>query len=86
MINVYGDMEKSISKVVWHLEEPRVGQSYPNYYISSLVCKFVKVILSGIGGDELFGGYSKYTSYKWKQLMILLPNKLKNILISYGRS
>ena len=52
-----GDMEKSISKVVWHLEEPRVGQSYPNYYISSLVSKFVKVILSGIGGDELFGGY-----------------------------
>ena len=52
-----GDMERSISKVVWHLEEPRVGQSYPNYYISSLVSKFVKVILSGIGGDELFGGY-----------------------------
>ena len=43
--------------LVWHLEEPRVGQSYPNYYVAQLASKFVKVVLSGAGGDELFGGY-----------------------------
>jgi asparagine synthase (glutamine-hydrolysing) len=52
-----GDMERCLPALVWHLEDPRVGQSYPNYYISRLSSKFVKVALSGGGGDELFGGY-----------------------------
>jgi asparagine synthase (glutamine-hydrolysing) len=52
-----GDMENSLSKLVWHLEEPRVGQSYPNLYAATLASKKVKVVLSGTGGDELFGGY-----------------------------
>jgi asparagine synthase (glutamine-hydrolysing) len=52
-----GDMERCMKKLVWHMEEPRVGQSYPNYYASRLGSRFVKVILAGAGGDELFGGY-----------------------------
>lgn len=52
-----GDMERSIDSLVWHLEEPRVGQSYPNFYAAKLASKWVKVVLSGSGGDELFGGY-----------------------------
>jgi asparagine synthase (glutamine-hydrolysing) len=52
-----GDLERSLETVALSLEEPRVGQSYPNYYVSHLASRFVKVALSGIGGDELFGGY-----------------------------
>lgn len=52
-----GDLKWSLPKVVWHLEDLRVGMSYPNYYISRLASKFVKVCLQGTGGDELFGGY-----------------------------
>ena len=52
-----GDMERSLPALSWHLEEPRVGQSYPNYYAAKLSSKFVKVVLSGSGGDELFAGY-----------------------------
>lgn len=52
-----GDIRWSLPKVVWHIEDLRVGMSYPNYYISRLASKFVKVSLQGTGGDELYGGY-----------------------------
>ena len=52
-----GDMSWSLPRVVWHIEDLKVGMSYPNYYISRLASKFVKVCLQGTGGDELYGGY-----------------------------
>lgn len=52
-----GDMEFVMPELIWHLEDLRVGQCYPNYYTSRLASKFVKVCLAGSGGDELFAGY-----------------------------
>lgn len=52
-----GDLSWSLPRLVYHLEDLRVGMSYPNYYISRLASKFVKVCLQGTGGDELYGGY-----------------------------
>ncbi|RIK31440.1 MAG: asparagine synthase (glutamine-hydrolyzing) [Anaerolineae bacterium] len=52
-----GDMEHIMPELIWHLEDLRVGQCYPNYYIARLASKFSKVVLSGAGGDELFAGY-----------------------------
>ncbi|CAN5713071.1 asparagine synthase (glutamine-hydrolyzing) [soil metagenome] len=52
-----GDMEWVLPRLIWHLEDLRVGQCYPNYYVARLASKFVKVVLSGAGGDELFAGY-----------------------------
>ncbi|MDD3443314.1 MAG: asparagine synthase (glutamine-hydrolyzing) [Sulfurimonas denitrificans] len=57
MVLKSGDMERCLSDFTYHLEEPRVGQSYPNYYAAKLASKFVKVVLAGTGGDELFAGY-----------------------------
>lgn len=52
-----GDLERVMPQLAWHMEEPRIGQSYPNYYASKLASHFVKVVLAGGGGDEFFGGY-----------------------------
>ena len=58
MVLKAGDMERCLPQLAWHLEEPRVGQCYPNFYAAKLASKFVKVVLSGTGGDELFARLS----------------------------
>lgn len=50
-------MIPALPLIVWHLDEPRVGISYPVYYIAEMIGRHVKVVLSGVGGDELFAGY-----------------------------
>ena len=57
MVLKAGDMERIMPRLVRHIEEPRIGQSYPNFWIAGLAGKFNRVVLAGTGGDELFAGY-----------------------------
>lgn len=51
------DLATAMPRLIWHMEDLRVGMSYPMYYISRLASQRVRVCLQGTGGDELFGGY-----------------------------
>jgi len=77
MVLKAGDMERILPKMAWHLEEPRVGQSYPNFYVAQLASKFVKVVMSGTGGDEMFGGYP------WRYYRAAVCNDFEHYIDQY---
>ena len=55
------DFINDIRKVIYHLDEPVAGPgSFPQYCVSRLAAKHRKVVLGGQGGDEIFGGYTRY--------------------------
>ncbi len=50
-----------LPKLIYHLDEPVAGPGvFPQYVVSKLASKHVKVVLGGQGGDEIFGGYARY--------------------------
>lgn len=52
---------EAIPKIMWYLDDPVADPSLvPLYFVSELARKHVKVVLSGEGADELFGGYTIY--------------------------
>jgi asparagine synthase (glutamine-hydrolysing) len=55
------DFLGSIEHVVYHLDYPTAGPgSFPQYMVSEAAARQSKVILGGQGGDEIFGGYTRY--------------------------
>jgi len=55
------DFIENIQKVIFHLDYPVAGPgSFPQFMVSQLASKYRKVVLGGQGGDEIFGGYTRY--------------------------
>ena len=55
------DLGEMFERLVVHLDEPFADVSlFPTFSVSELAREHVKVVLSGDGGDELFGGYDAY--------------------------
>jgi asparagine synthase (glutamine-hydrolysing) len=60
------DFAAFLPKYVWHMEEPVCEPpAIALYYVSKLARNYVKVLLSGEGGDEAFAGYSNYRNLVW---------------------
>ena len=60
-IPVAPDVVTLLPKLLWHVEEPISDSAIiTTWLVSELAAGSVKVILSGVGGDELFSGYKRY--------------------------
>jgi len=71
------DLVETLRKLVYHYDEPFGDPaSFPLYLLSRFAQQHVKVVLSGDGGDELFGGYRRYSADRLARLYQLLPTKL----------
>jgi asparagine synthase (glutamine-hydrolysing) len=72
---------KDIPSIVCNLNEPLGDSSFiPTYYVSKLAQKKVKVVLTGDAGDEIFGGYNRYTRLKYVSRLYKLPKSLKKVI------
>lgn len=67
-----------LPKLIWHLDEPIADSAFfTTYLVSKLARESVTVILSGVGGDELFGGYRRYLGDALWRYYALLPEVLR---------
>ncbi len=81
-ILVEPDVVNLFPKLVSFLDEPLADSSFVvTYLVSQLARETVTVILSGVGGDELFAGYRRYLNIRINKYMRLLPRWLrKNVM------
>ncbi len=79
-IVVEPDVAGLLPRLVWHMDEPTADPAIITAY---LVCREARkqatVLLSGVGGDELFAGYRKHVAHYWAQAYQRLPSAARSM-------
>jgi asparagine synthase (glutamine-hydrolysing) len=78
-IVVEPDVTQLLPRLMWHMDEPTAD---PAIIAAYLVCREARrdatVLLSGVGGDELFAGYRKHVAHYWAQAYGRIPSFLRH--------
>jgi asparagine synthase (glutamine-hydrolysing) len=81
-LNVEPHVADILGQIVDAFDEPFADDSVvPSYYVSKVAAERVKVALTGLGGDELFGGYRRYLGLKLGDAYSRLPAALRTTII-----
>jgi asparagine synthase (glutamine-hydrolysing) len=76
------DFFGALPRLIWHEDEPIAWPSSVSlYFVSKLAAQHVKVVLTGEGSDELFGGYERYRwqslNQRWARPYGIVPEALR---------
>jgi asparagine synthase (glutamine-hydrolysing) len=79
-IVVEPDVVDLLPRLVWHMDEPTADPAILTAY---LVCREARkqstVLLSGVGGDELFAGYRKHVAHYWAEGYGRVPSFVRGV-------
>jgi asparagine synthase (glutamine-hydrolysing) len=85
-ILVRPDVVELLPKLLWHMDEPIADSAFlTTFLVSEFARREVKVILSGVGGDELFGGYRRYLGDHYRARFSRLPAPLRKAAAGAAR-
>jgi len=80
-IVVEPDVTDLLPRLAWHMDEPTADPAIITAY---LVCREARkqstVLLSGVGGDELFAGYRKHVAHSWAQAYRAMPSLARGMV------
>ena len=81
------ELTSTLPLIVWYLDDPVADPALvPLYFVANEARRHVKVVLSGEGADELFGGYNIYREPGSLAPLTVLPDPLRRGLGAIGRS
>lgn len=86
---VTSDQARQVIPLLPQIYDEPFGDSsgIPTYLVSKLAREQVTVSLSGDGGDELFGGYSRYSGFqRWHKRMAWIPSGMRDLMSAGARS
>ncbi|MGB5103652.1 MAG: asparagine synthase (glutamine-hydrolyzing), partial [Steroidobacteraceae bacterium] len=82
-IVVQPDVATLLPDLIWHMDEPIADAAFiTTYLVSKFARQDVTVILSGVGGDELFGGYKRYLDEYYRNLYHRIPGAIRSGVIA----
>jgi asparagine synthase (glutamine-hydrolysing) len=70
-----------LPKLVYHLDEPAIDMAIPSYLVSCAARETLRVMLSGMGGDEVFAGYPRQLAMKIAGAFDPVPSMLRRPLM-----
>ena len=84
-ILVRPDIVSLLPRLLWHLDEPIADSAFvTTYLVSEFARRDVTVILSGVGGDELFAGYRRYLGNHYRRRFEQLPAGMRRVMTALG--
>jgi asparagine synthase (glutamine-hydrolysing) len=80
-IVVEPDVATLLPQLTWHMDEPTADPAIiPAYLVCRAARKQATVLLSGVGGDELFAGYRKHVAHRWAEQYRKLPGFMRKLV------